>query len=108
MTPPFCDKDRKVSFVTLYYLVQLQCHDLLFTNIYNENYACCRAYTLPARSNKPRCGLFYSDSVHFACPGMQNGAMLEVSEAILISAKENRYVQVNTTFERPEAMPQRD
>jgi predicted dehydrogenase len=34
--------------------------------------------------------------------------MLEVSEAILISAKENRYVQVNTTFERPEAMPQRD
>ena len=33
--------------------------------------------------------------------------MLEVSEAILISSKENRYVQVNTAFERPEAMPQR-
>ena len=33
--------------------------------------------------------------------------MLEVGEAILISAKENRYVQVNTTFDRPEAMPQK-
>ena len=32
--------------------------------------------------------------------------MLEVGEAILISAKESRYVQVNTTFERPEAMPE--
>ena len=46
------------------------------------------------------------------CPCRASGAMalhmLEVSEAILISAKENRYVQVNTTFERPEAMPQRD
>lgn len=33
--------------------------------------------------------------------------MLEVSEAILISARESRYVQVNTSFERPEAMPQK-
>ena len=41
-------------------LIILLCHDLLFTNIYDENYACCRAYTLPARSN-------HSDSAHFAC-----------------------------------------
>ena len=31
----------------------LQYHDLLFTNIYVENYACCRAYMLSARPNKP-------------------------------------------------------
>ncbi len=37
----------------------LQCHDLLFTNIYDENYACCRAYTLPARSK-------HSESARFA------------------------------------------
>ena len=32
--------------------------------------------------------------------------MLEVSEAILVSAREQRYVQTHTDFERPEAMPQ--
>lgn len=32
--------------------------------------------------------------------------MLEVSEAILVSAREQRYVQTHTEFELPEAMPQ--
>ena len=32
--------------------------------------------------------------------------MLEVSEAILVSAREHRYVETKTTFSIPEAMPQ--
>ena len=44
-------------------------HGQVPANMYDENYACCRAYTLPARSN-------HSDSAHFACPGMQNGSFL--------------------------------
>ena len=43
-------------------------------------------------------------------PARANGAMalhmLEVSEAILNSAREQRFIQVKSTFDRPEPMPQ--
>lgn len=44
-------------------------------------------------------------------PNRASGTMalhsLEVSEAILISAKEERYVRIDTAFDRPEPMPQK-
>ncbi|MBO7710012.1 MAG: gfo/Idh/MocA family oxidoreductase, partial [Lachnospiraceae bacterium] len=42
--------------------------------------------------------------------GRADGAMalhaLEVGEAILVSAREHRYIRITSTFERPEPMPQ--
>ena len=44
-------------------------------------------------------------------PGRASGDMalhsLEVGEAILVAAREERFVSIHTTFERPEPMPEK-
>ena len=59
-------------------------------------------------------GIGIVDIAHAIDEGRKNRAsgamalhMLEVSEAILVSAKEHRYIQMESTFERPAPMPQK-